>query len=229
MATMLQWLGMRTYSWNAIGIIVAAIVWSALVAFAGVQIAQFTEAISKVDRARSLAIATRNVLISCLDAETGERGFLLARDSRFLDSYRAGSRAAPYRANELRDLAAGTDQAPLAANITSLVQQKLDELETTISLRDRGAVIAEVRHHLDVGKNLMDQIRVKLDEIQLWANASYQVNQPRATRSAQWAFVAVILSLVLGLTVSFWQSARKHWLKHGRASRHSAAGPMGKE
>src|SRR5580704_2139959 len=116
-------------------------------------------------------VDTTNALLSSLrDAETGQRGFLLTGQDRYLEPYRqALTKISPAldtlaRIETLRNR---LDQMERIERLKPLVKDKLDELAQTIDLRrSQGldAALAIVR--TDRGKATMDQIRVSCSEIQ---------------------------------------------------------------
>src|SRR5713226_7166989 len=111
-----------------------------------------------------------NALLSSLkDAETGQRGFLLTGDERYLEPYRRALVEIPATLNTLTKTTANRrpDQARRIDALKPLVRNKLDELQQTIELRKgKGldAALAVVRS--DRGEAVMDQIRRSCSEIQ---------------------------------------------------------------
>jgi signal transduction histidine kinase/DNA-binding response OmpR family regulator len=98
---------------------------------------------------------------SLTDAETGQRGFLLTGEDRYLEPYRHARAAIP---GLLKSLGTATmsrpDQAKRIERLNPLVNEKLEELELTIELRrSKGfeAALAVVRS--DRGRVAMDQMR----------------------------------------------------------------------
>lgn len=114
--------------------------------------------------------AYSTVLELLKDAETGQRGFLVAGDEAFLEPYHKGVSGIPAALRELQGLASGPDEHALVERITRTAQSKLDEMAAVIALRKAGRAqeaadaVASRR-----GKNLMDQVReligVKLGEL----------------------------------------------------------------
>ena len=118
-------------------------------------------------------VAGTNGLLSTLkDAETGQRGFLLTGEVRYLDPYDASVLGLPRKLEDLQKTArARPDQARRVVQLKILVKQKLDELAETIVLARNG----RSREALDIvrtdrGRVLMDQIRVVCAEIDFFAN-----------------------------------------------------------
>src|SRR5580658_6238932 len=110
---------------------------------------------------RQVVDGTTALLSSLKDAETGQRGFLLTGDDRYLEPYRQALRDASPALDTLTRIEAtrsGPDEAQRVKRLRPLVQDKLDELKQTIELRrSQGpdAALAVVR--TDRGKAVMDQ------------------------------------------------------------------------
>lgn len=88
-------------------------------------------------------MAMQNSLIEVrgrvVDAETGQRGFLLSGDPRYLEPYEAALKQLPIIGAQLR-VQAGTDPGLLAQaqRLETLRGQKLSELRATVMLAQRG-------------------------------------------------------------------------------------------
>ena len=130
---------------------------------------------------------TDDLLSSLKDAETGQRGFLLTGEDRYLEPYRQALKSLPAALNELGSAMAlpRPDQAERIEALKPLVQEKLDELRQTIELyqsKRPDAALAIVR--TDRGKALMDQIRQGCAEIQRIANGRITQYSQEAESSA---------------------------------------------
>jgi signal transduction histidine kinase len=114
-------------------------------------------------RAQRIRGAAREVLIDTIDAETGQRGYLLTGDQAYLDVYEGHAWEAALA--EL-DTSSGGDYRALITDIGRVLGAKREEMATTIALYRRGehnsayALIAS-----DVGRQLMNKVRSGLGEI----------------------------------------------------------------
>lgn len=80
----------------------------------------------------------KRTLSTLKDAENGQRGYLLTRDARFLDSYRSALALLPQTLASLEQLIAdNTTQKRVLGNLRKEVQYKLAELAQTLSLVDQ--------------------------------------------------------------------------------------------
>ena len=137
--------------------IVAASIWLA---------ARTVNHADEIARARSVRTLASTVLGALLDAETGQRGFLLTQADRYLEPYEQARQRLPMDLSRLRALA--TDDPRGTAILDRLVavsNEKLAELAQTIRLEQAGqhaAALALVND--DLGKRLMDEARDLLAE-----------------------------------------------------------------
>jgi len=114
-------------------------------------------------------VAAANALCASLtDAETGQRGFLLTGEDRYLAPYRKALADIPVLLKSLGTVTlVHPDQAQRVEALKVLVNEKLEELARTIELRQTvglDAALAVVRS--DRGRGLMDQVRGICVEIQ---------------------------------------------------------------
>ncbi|HLG98551.1 MAG TPA: PAS domain S-box protein [Bryobacteraceae bacterium] len=109
-----------------------------------------------------------SILDDLRDAETGQRGFLLTGRAEYLEPYRAALDRLP---NETRELGVLTgndpDQHRRFARLQPLIAKKLEELRTTIELRQSQQPDAALALMISSqGKQTMDQIRRVSQEIE---------------------------------------------------------------
>jgi methyl-accepting chemotaxis protein len=95
------------------------------------------------------------------DAETGQRGFLLTGEERYLEPYLSGIKVADRDLQDLRQLTMdNSDQQKRIVALQSAVANKLSELAETIALRRQKGERPAVEVVLtDKGKNAMDEAR----------------------------------------------------------------------
>jgi PAS domain S-box-containing protein len=120
--------------------------------------------------ARAVQIAASAVLDSLLNAESGQRGFLITADQSYLASYATAARQLPDQLDTLQRLAASEPGGAVAETIGQVVKmarQKIAELAQTIDL-ERGdqheQALALVRSGR--GQNSMNAIRADMARLQ---------------------------------------------------------------
>ena len=101
------------------------------------------------------------MLGALLDAETGQRGFLLTQAERYLEPYEQARQQLTNDLSRLRALAADDPRgAAILDRLVAVSNEKLAELSETIRLERAGqhaAALALVND--DLGKRLMDEAR----------------------------------------------------------------------
>ena len=102
-----------------------------------------------------------------VDAETGQRGYLLTGDDAYLDTYRVSIKNLDQVTGHLKDLTSDNpNQQKRIHALEPLIEQKLAELQRTIDLRRQGAVASANQIVLQgSGKQWMDQIRSQVAEM----------------------------------------------------------------
>jgi diguanylate cyclase (GGDEF)-like protein len=155
-------------------------------------------------------IETRNVLNDLIDAETGQRGFLLTGNPSYLEPYHQGRdhvHESIRRARESTDMDEQLQRD--ASRILQLAEQKLEELERTIVLKKKGdsaGALAIVNG--GYGKATMDQARALISKnlVQLRSKRDSVIDEvdQRLWRAA--VLLILILSTVVGLTFYAWRS-----------------------
>lgn len=156
--------------------------------------------------ARVARAATVNLRTALQDLETGQRGFLLTGEERYLDPYNKALPQTPPYVERLAEILAPYPEADQSvADLRSAVSSKLVELARTIELARNGQseeALDIVR--TDQGKESMDKARALLDAI--IAAADQRIidgieNQRNAANALRWVTVIgalVIFSVVAG-------------------------------
>ncbi len=109
----------------------------------------------------------RGLLNALIDAQTGERGYLVTGDARFLAPWRAGVAAVPAHLAALRTLTADNprQQRRLAA-LAPEAQADLAALDAAIERRRRlGAVGVSLADSLE-SRRVMDELRARIAELE---------------------------------------------------------------
>ena len=108
-----------------------------------------------------------SLLTSVLDAETGQRGFILTNDSAYLHPYQASIAVVGQKLNALTLLASdnASQRALLKDKIAPVVNEKLEELKQSLDIythQGQGPAIAFVKR--DAGRVSMEHLRNLLEE-----------------------------------------------------------------
>ena len=188
----------------------------------------------KIVHSHDVIVALNELLSSAQDAETGQRGFLLTNNERYLDPYSSALATIPARLDEIAQLTSDNPlqqsrMGPLRAHVAA----KLAELGQTIEARrTQGFDAAMAIVTSDRGKVQMDGIRGLLaamnqEEANLRVKRIAEMDAAYATALAS-SFVTSVLGIVLTLIVGFLirRAAlirqREEWLQVGHVDLSAA-------
>lgn len=139
------------------------------------------------------------LLISLIDAETGQRGFLLTGQEQYLQPFGRGEKEAPAELIWLKRAVRSPEQRARAEAIGPLMTTKLDELRLTIGLRKSAGFEAALNTvRTNAGKYAMDRIRTLCQQIQS-SEYSRLIEKTRAAEGEgkESIFVTVVSSSLL--------------------------------
>jgi len=113
-----------------------------------------------VQRTNNIILTMKIYLMSMKDAETGQRGYLLTQNSKYLEPYHTGIKNIKEYYQKLMVLTQDKSNKKLLTDIQLLEIKKITELQKTIDLTNNGHLsdaLFIVKE--DSGKIFMDQIR----------------------------------------------------------------------
>ena len=121
-----------------------------------------------------------------VDAETGQRGYLLTGDEAYIEPYRAAIKNIDQTISHLKNLTSDNpDQQKHIHILEPLVEAKLAEFQRTINVRkNEGSAAANIVVLQGSGKQTMDQIRVVVAEMTNEENDLLRIRTQRANESA---------------------------------------------
>jgi len=122
---------------------------------------QVVQANREISATQQSLVDINQVRTLAVDAETGQRGFLITDDLNYLAPYTKAVELLPEQLAKLRANAVGDREAERdVRDVSTLVDNKLAELKLTIQLRmDKGIAEAVAVVKVGRGKQLMDSIR----------------------------------------------------------------------
>jgi len=153
-----------------------------------------------------------------VDAETGERGYLLTGKEEYLEPYNAAVPRIDNAFHRLREMLVdgGTvAERDVLGRISGLVGKKLSELEAAIALYKKdGPAVAQALMDTGIGKRTMDDIRAEINDM----TAAHQRQLDDATKrwAADVSFARVGMQVMTAFTVVLLLIV---WLLAGRDAR----------
>jgi signal transduction histidine kinase len=117
-------------------------------------------AITAVDHTNMVMRQLDGVLAGMVDAETGQRGYIITADSAYLEPYHSGKLEADAHLVALRGLVASdTQQLHRVDSLQGLSDRRLRELDRVVAMRATSPTAASDRIRMGIGKAMMDSAR----------------------------------------------------------------------
>lgn len=176
----------------------------------------------RVDHTYQVITQVQQTLVGMIDAETGQRGYVLTGDDRYLAPFERASREIPAALTRLRERV--TDSPMQVARVDrtrSLVDAKLDELNATIVARREGGLYAARAIVVgDEGRRSMDAVRDALESMQHSELALLDERSAaaRATERRLLATTVACTALSLVARIGLALAGRRGW-KRGTSSK----------
>ncbi len=214
-------------AWANIGLaaVLAFFLISGAIAYLNVQVLRENQ--QKILHSHTVLVALDKLISTMQDAETGQRGYLLTGNDKYLAPYNEAVAAVGSRLDTVASLTG--DNAAQQRNIVQLrrhLDAKLGELGETIDLRRiKGAEAALALVNTDRGKFEMDAIRSQADLMRQEEQRLREIRIAEMDRAFETARASGIISGLLGavLTVLVFimirrsanARARQQWLQAG--------------
>ncbi len=153
-----------------------------------------------VNRTAEMAKKVEQVLSILKDAETGQRGFLLTGDERFLDPYHGAYDAATATVNEALALTDDTVQHRNAKELKAIAQIRINYLAVLIDKYRNGETVGDSL--LFLGKKYMDNARVHIKQMQEREQANLDNRTKTMNRFAASTPVFILVASLLAILVT---------------------------
>ncbi len=176
---------------------------------------QSHQALIEVRDAQSVRQTLNELLLSIVDAETGQRGYLLTGEARYREPYDQAVRKVDGQLATLRALYANrpTENAQLS-QLTTHVGRKMAEMEMSVRLRKDGKEDAwKFVITTDVGREEMDAIRTQAGALIDRSDAALRRGQAQIARSLQLARAGIALIAVIALLAFYLYLRQTHALR----------------
>jgi signal transduction histidine kinase/CHASE3 domain sensor protein len=154
-------------TWGGFAAALVALVAIAVISLASAR--QLAESRRQLIHTLDVLAQAERVLSLLKDAETGQRGYLLVQDPRYLEPYQAATQQIGPALQHLRQLTGNNpEQQERLDRLDAFIQGKLAELERTLTLASNGHLATALELvRTDEGKRLMDAARALIEEVQL--------------------------------------------------------------
>jgi diguanylate cyclase (GGDEF)-like protein len=154
------------------------------------------------------------ILNTVVDAETGQRGYLLTGRSEFLEPYDAAVKNTDRILADLESARAAFTNldAPLE-RVSILIKQKFRIIERSLNLEPySGAYAPHLRLAKDEGRRVMNEIRLKLRAADdALVKEGKEIERKIVSRLKQLALAAFVILLLI-VSILYWSYKRTVWL-----------------
>ena len=222
-----QQLGSKVEVWTTLGLVSVLLFFLVSGSVAYLNIAALQENNALIRRSHDVIVSVDDLLSTVQDAETGQRGYLLTGNERYLEPYQRAASAVGPRLDAVASLT--RDNAVQQLNVAQLrrsLDNKLAELRETIELRRTDSAAAMAIVNSDRGKVEMDAIRSRIDTMRQ-EEQRLRAERLAAMRTAQQtAVLSGVVSGLVGalLTVVVFALIRRNarartrqaWLQNGQ-------------
>ncbi|HEX4505322.1 MAG TPA: CHASE3 domain-containing protein, partial [Alphaproteobacteria bacterium] len=188
----------------------------------------------QIVHSHEVIVALDNLLSSVKDAETGQRGYLLTNEPKYLEPYNTALADITSRLDDIAELTRDNPrQQARIAPLRQHVDAKLAELKETIDLRrTQGAEAALAVVTTDRGKVEMDTIRTQLAAMDREEAELREKRMAEMADAYSAALLSAVLSGLLGIVLTVIVSylirraaaarQREEWLQSGQVGLSAA-------
>jgi len=150
--------------------------------------------VAKRGHYRQTVGAINSVLDTVQDAETGQRGYLLTGNDRYLSDYNSAQTFSQKRLDALKtELQDNPEQLKKLSALTPLVLGKMAELRQTVELRKRKGLKEALQVvNSDLGKDQMDKIRTIVSEMLHEQDRLLQISRDEKDSKTNQGIVAIL-------------------------------------
>ena len=166
---------------------------------------QSTQAVSRIEETQKTRGALNKLLQQLLDAETGQRGYLLTGDASYLEPYSLALDSISQNMDFLRQLFA-SDPIQLGEFdlLSRHVSRKLAEIDLTVRMRKEGKEDAwKFVLTTDVGKEQMEGIRLRVANLGAASAKDMDNAQAQINRTLQLSRLGISIMALTGLLAFF--------------------------
>jgi PAS domain S-box-containing protein len=156
---------------------------------------------TRVSHSYEVKAALAEVVTALMDAETGQRGYLITGNDTYLEPYRRGTGAIDAVLAKLESLMRDSDgQQQRLMVLRAEVVQKLRELAQTVNTRRvDGFVAAQKIVDTNLGKLTMERIRAIVNDMNREEEARLETRRRESTSGVRLATLTEIATAIIGI------------------------------
>lgn len=199
----------------ALSLTLAALAALALIGINEVGFRQSTQALAEVSDAQHARSLLNLLLQDVLDAETGQRGFLLTGEARYREPYDQAVKQVEGNLAPLQALyARKPEQLAQLNELAKHVSRKLGEMDMSVRLRESGNEDAwKFVITTDVGREEMEAIRTQVASLMEASNKELLLGQQQIARALAFGRIGIALVAIAGLAAFYLYLRQTHALR----------------
>ena len=159
------------------------------------------KAVSAMEQAQNTRSALSELMQSMLDAETGQRGYLLTGNETYLQPYNETMKTINQQLDALRTIFSPYPKQLSEFGVMSRhISRKLAELDLSLKMRAAGQEDAwRFVLTTDVGKDQMDAIRVQSEKLEANSISNMELGQAQVRQTLQLSRIGIAIMALGGL------------------------------
>ena len=163
------------------------------------------DAVNQMSQWQVTRAAVNSLLQSMLDAETGQRGYLLTGNDTYLEPYDKAMTAVQSHLDTLRNqFVDSKEDLQEVAHLSRQVSRNLAEMELSLRLRRQGNEDAwKFVLHTDMGRENMDEIRKHAHALIERSSAKVKLGQDQILQSLMLSRIGIATVTAIGLLAFF--------------------------
>ncbi len=198
----------------ALSLLLATLAAAALVGINEVGYQQSNHALRDVGEAQQRRLALTTLLQNVLDAETGQRGYLLTGAESYRTPYNDAVKKVDAQIVALRSLYdSRTGDRPRLEELAKHVARKLGEMDMSVRMRTDGNDAWRFVINTDVGREEMDEIRVGTAELIASSNQALIDGQTQISNSLKLGRIGILIVVLTALTAFYLYLRQTHVLQ----------------
>ncbi len=199
----------------AVSLLLAALAALALVGINEAGYRQSTRALADIDEAQKGRGVVNQILQNMLDAETGQRGYLLTGEASYRQPYDTAIKQVDGHLSTLRQLYADRPaELTQIAELSKHVLRKVAEMDMSVRLRQDGKEDAwKFVITTDVGREEMDAIRTTAAQLVSVSNKTLHESQAQVLQSLRLARFGTAIVALAALIAFFLYLRQTHALR----------------
>ncbi|MBN9298167.1 MAG: response regulator [Filimonas sp.] len=183
------------------GLSLLLLIISSVASFVSIQ--KLIESARWVEHTNKVITELESTISTLKDAETGQRGYLLANDKAFLSPYIGAKDKALNTIQRIRDLTIDNDvQTKSADDLANIVSKRMTILEEVIAKKDRGEVLTST--DLERGKQTMDLARSVVRTMEDRENTLLIQRNANLSRFAVYTPVLIVIAALLSIIITLF-------------------------